>query len=1108
MRLRVTLLGGLDARLPSGERLRLHLRKAQALLAYLALRPGVAHPRDKLAALLWADVPDERARHSLRQALVALRGAAPPGAPPVLIDDLNSVAANPNALEVDVVSFERSVAEATPGALERASALYRGDLLEGIAVEEPLFEEWLVSERARLRELAVEAMAKLLAHQVKSAPVETAIGTAVRLLALEPAEEAVHRTLMRLYLRQGRRSAALAQYQLCVAVLQRELGLEPEAATRGIYREALSSRPVSVAPDDALVASAEAPPTGDQPRGTPSTRAPGSPVPVHETPLFGREAELRGLTLALEDARQGRGGVTIVLGEAGIGKTRLVSQAAGAAAREGVFVLLGRAYESEQGFPFGPWVDALRSGGVIAELQRHADTGQPWRRELGRLFPELGVTEQVAALGGESMAKLFEAFAQVLTSLTLRQPLVLALEDLHWADETSLRLLASVGRRLAERRVLLVATAREEELGATPALRRALAELDREARLTRITLPPLSQSDTLALVRVLMGTSDEQLSEQVWRLSAGNPLAIVETVRAVQHPEPETTGPRRLSPRLSDAIAERLDRLGERAWQLLPVAAVIARPFEFELLCRVADLGAAETAEGAEELVGRGILHAVGELLEFTHERIREVAYTRLPPPAQRLWHQRVAESLEALTRERGEPLEPAALAHHFTQAGLVPQAVQYLTLASQRAIEQSAYGEAVAHARRALELMSTLPDPGARLADELQAQLRLGEALIATRGYAAPEVQAAFARAREVCVLLGQRAPLFPAVAGLFHYYLTRGDVATAATLASQLLGVAQEGSPEHGIIAHLAAGDAAFWGGELEVARQHLARTLELAQGGAGVQASFGGHDAVVVSDLYGAVTCWLVGLPDTALARIERAAGRARDLEHPHSETLATFFAAWVHRLRGELEQARERMDDLRALSARGGFSFWALVASIFMGYRIAERGDPVAGVVRMEEALVAYRAAGAELGLTYILTLLAEAQCWAGRRGDALHTVAQAIALARTNGERFYEAELLRLRGELLAASGGPRDGDPESCFRDALRIARAQGARALELRAATTLHLWLGHRGGHEEARTTVAELYRSFAEGLDTEDLARARRLLPSEALKSPFPEE
>ena len=349
--LKVMLLGGFEARLASGAGVNLPTKKAQALLAYLGVRPGQPHQRDKLAALLWGEKRDDHARGDLRHALAALRKALAATTVPTVRVDRQTIQLDAAMVEVDTVTFEQRVAEGTPQALEEAAALYRGDLLLGFTLDEPLFEEWLLAERERLREMAVEALARLLAQQTETASTERAIQTAVRLLSLDPLQEVVHRTLMRLYGRQGRRGAALKQYQICVSVLRRELGTEPETQTKQLYQELLRR------PHEGASA------------GRPGRAVPATPpdLPAAETPLFGRHAELGALRGALDAAIRGQGHVVTVLGEAGIGKTRLVTTLWGDALSARCRVLIGRCHESDSILSFGPWVDAVRSGGIGAD---------------------------------------------------------------------------------------------------------------------------------------------------------------------------------------------------------------------------------------------------------------------------------------------------------------------------------------------------------------------------------------------------------------------------------------------------------------------------------------------------------------------------------------------------------------------------------------------------------------------------------------------------------------------------------------------------------------------------------------------------------------------
>jgi DNA-binding SARP family transcriptional activator/ABC-type cobalamin/Fe3+-siderophores transport system ATPase subunit len=497
-RLILTLLGGFRARLDPVAPLALPTRKAQALLAYLALPPGSAHPRDKLASLLWGSTLETTARTSLRQTLYALRKSLRDADPQPLAVDGETVALDSNAVTVDVREFELRAAEATPSALAEAAALYQGDFLEGLAVQEQPFEDWLLGHRERLREVSLKALARLLAHQRAAGSTDSAVQTALRLVALDPLQEPVHRALMQLYAETGRRGSALRQYQVCVATLQQELRTEPEAETKALYHGILRRRRhVMPGQQSQPIWGAPAQPSSHQTELT-------EPPPAWDPPLVGRQREVASLMEALDGARAGRGRLVVLIGEAGAGKSRLVSELAAAATRRLGRVLVGRCYETERILPFGPWVDALRSGHVVEE-RPILDALEPgWRDELGRLLPELSThgtapSPSVGELSGRSGGDPrypFEAISELLKRLTRRQPLVVVLEDAHWADEMSVRLLAFLGRRLHEVPLLVVVTVREEELADVGLLRQSLDELDENGELMRLSVPSLSRADT------------------------------------------------------------------------------------------------------------------------------------------------------------------------------------------------------------------------------------------------------------------------------------------------------------------------------------------------------------------------------------------------------------------------------------------------------------------------------------------------------------------------------------------------------------------------------------------------------------------------------------
>ena len=682
--LHVTLLGGFEARLATGQPVTLPTRKAQALLAYLATRPGQPHARDKLTALLWADRGDAQARDSLRHTLVELRKALP--APARLIAERGAVVLDTTGIEVDVVRFETRVAAGNAAGLAEAAKIYQGDFLAGFVLREPLFEAWLVAERERLLELAVGTLGQLLEQQRAAREVEPAIRTALRLLALDAGQEQAHRALMQLYVQQGRRAAALRQYQTCVGMLRRELGTEPDAETRQLYQEIVRRRDEVPRGGARGVARASA---------TRVVVAPMQPVAVRpepglgETPLIGRDTELATLCAALDEARRGRGGMVAIVGEAGIGKTRLVAELARTAAEHDTRVLTARSYESEQILPFGPWVDALRAGHVVPDDPALLALDPAWRAELAGLFPEMAAADSPSPT--DDVRRLFEGLTQVIRSLATAQPVLVVLEDVHWADEMTVRLAAFLGRRIAGHRVLVAMTLREEELDEAEALRRALAELRWAGHVAEVAVAPLSRPDTARLVGCLTLTGTdfkgvESVEEHAWAASAGNPFVAIEMVHALRESLTLQMAPTvALLPRVRDLVARRVERVSDRGRQLLSVAAVIGRAFDFAWLHRASGLTERAAAEGVEELVRRRLLHAVSDGFDVTHDRIREVVYGALLPPRRTLLHRDVATALDALTAGALER-PAAALGLDYRQAEVLDQAVVHLRQAGRTA--------------------------------------------------------------------------------------------------------------------------------------------------------------------------------------------------------------------------------------------------------------------------------------------------------------------------------------------------------------------------------------------------------------------------------------
>src|SRR5262245_9605432 len=669
--LSLRLLGGFELEM-DGRRLTLPPRKAQALLAYLALRPGRSHTREALTALLWSDTAGKQARQNLRQTVLRVRRAFATARNRGFVVDGEQVALDTKTVAVDVARFERLARQGTAETLQSAASLYQGPLLEGLRVDTGPFEDWLQSERARLHEVAREVLTRLLDLQMRRGPLDAAVQTAGRLLAIDPLREDVHRTLMRLYLRQGRRGAALKHYQLCVGVLERELGVEPEPETRRVYREILQQQARS---------------------GGGYRHAVG----VAHTPFVGRDGELRRLRALAQAALGGRGRIVLVTGEAGIGKSRLVEELVAEHARREARVLVGRAYETEQILPLRPWIDALRTGRVLDDASREGELSPAARRELARVFPELaepGVTPEITR---ESYLRLFEVVDGLIARLAARQPVTVILEDLHCADDMSLRFLAFMARRAASRSALLVGTARDEEIADAPTLRQMCEEL--APVVEHVPLAPLSEADTARLVRALGRTGSQDarvagLARRVWALSEGNPFVIVETMRVAHDDALERTGVA-LPDRVRAMTLARVERLGAKARQLVAVAAVIEREFGFTLLHEASGLGRRDTAEGLEELIRRRVLHAVEERFDFAHTRIRDAVYDSLLAPRRATLHEAVGGALEAVYADRHHEILDR-LAYHFSRADDPAKTFEYLLRLADKSARSYALDDAV----------------------------------------------------------------------------------------------------------------------------------------------------------------------------------------------------------------------------------------------------------------------------------------------------------------------------------------------------------------------------------------------------------------------------
>jgi predicted ATPase len=452
---------------------------------------------------------------------------------------------------------------------------------------------------------------------------------------------------------------------------------------------------------------------------------------------------------------------------------------------------------------------------------------------------------------------------------------------------------------------------------------------------------------------------------------------------------------------------------------------------------------------------------------------------------------------LEAQFSEMAET-QPELLAHHATEAGLTEKAVHYWYQAGQRASERSAHVEAISHLRTGLALLQTLSETPEHRQQQVEMSLALGASLIATKGYAAPEVGETYTSAQQLCQYLEDPYQLSPVLRGLWSYYLMRAELQTAHTLGEQLLTLAQQAQDTVLLLAvHRALGTTLFFLGTAALAHTYLAQAMALYDPQQHrAHAFLSGEDAGVVCRSHAAWTLWYLGYPDQGLARNEEAVILAQHIVHPHSLGYALTAAATFHQLRREGRAAQECADASIRLAIEQGFPQWMAISAMLRGWALAHQGQAKEGIAQITEGLTAYRGTGAETLRPYFLALLAEAHGVMGQPEEGLTVLAEALTHVDKTGERWYESEIHRLKGALLLQQALDNATAAESCFQQAISIARAQQATSLELRAATSLARLWQQQGKRDEARQVLGDIYGWFTEGFDTIDLKDAKALL------------
>jgi class 3 adenylate cyclase/predicted ATPase len=842
--------------------------------------------------------------------------------------------------------------------------------------------------------------------------------------------------------------------------------------------------------------------------------------------LVNRRNEMEILQDRWRSAQRGQGQAVLLVGEPGIGKSRLARALIEHLRYEENVVLRHYCSPFHQNTPLYP---------IIRHLERAAQfvTGDSMATKLDKLEAMLSRSK----IDVHSSAPLFAALlsiktegrypplalnaprrkqrtlemAQALLDATAREhPVLVVFEDLQWLDPTTHELLDRLVKRLPEMPVLLLMTARPE----------FTSPWDDLAHFTKLVLNRLDNSEAAALVRELRGATrlPQALLKRILALCDGVPLHLEELTKTVI--EAASLGvegdrsmtaarvPDVLIPEtLQDSLMARLDRLGP--WvELIKVASTIGQQFSYDLLHGFFEKRKNYLDRALQKLIDANLIVRLGNPTEgrfaFKHALVRDAAYASIVSRERQALHARVAHLIERFFPEIAER-EPELLARHYSGAQLIEPAVRFWRKAGEQSLKSNATIEAINHLQSALELLLTMPENSERDQTELDLQLLLGATFAAVKGFAAPEVERAYGRAHALTPRFTDMQRLFPIIRGLWMFHLVRANWSDAYELAKKLLAASlSESNVSYRVEAHRSLGVTLFWLGNFASACEHFERARLLYDREQHHEHVLRyGSDPAVASLVHEAYALWILGYPDSALRRSEEALILARELKHPFGLAQALLYRSFLHQHRREADSAMNFAQQARTLAEEQEFPFWLAESTIVIGWAKAQLGKVSEGLEQIRQGIADFFATGARMDRPRWLSLLAEIYGVTGSTKEALGAVSEALAAAHAGGERFHESRIHCLKGNLLLSQGPEAAAEAEACFVTAIHVARQQGARAWELCAATSLaRLWQS-QSQSRKAYELLSPIQQWFTEGFDTPDLKEANTLVDELALAS-----
>ena len=842
------------------------------------------------------------------------------------------------------------------------------------------------------------------------------------------------------------------------------------------------------------------------------------------TPLIGREKEVHELLNCWEENYQGTGGGILLIGEAGIGKSRLVQMLKEHVANvPGAWLTPCQCSAYHKSTAFHHYIDLLER--VVLKFERHErprdrflkveglvrQYGMDLDVTLSSLAAMMSVPPEVGYSPVDDPAKqkraIIDSYTHILKERSKKQPLMLVVEDVQWADPSSIDILNEMVEVSKSHRILMLFTCR-------PDFESPWAN---DPQIKHITLQRLDAEQVRTIcLRVAHGKKlPEEVVEQIIARTDGVPLFVEELTKMVMESgllqeSGETyilSGPLpalAIPSTLQDSLMARLDRLNA-VKEIAQIGAVMGRGFTYDLMRHVFPMDDVSLRLSLRQLVDAELLYHSGEgdqaMFTFKHALVQEAAYQSLVKSRRQQYHRAIAQALEEHFPQTALS-DMELLAHHYIEANMPWQAIPYLLRAGASAANASAHSEAITHLTRANELLKALPDSAQRWQFEINALIALGVSLTATKGYGVKEVERTYARAKALSEQCGTPGQLFQARYGLWRLHMLRAEYDIATQQGEELLELAQRQDNEAFLIAaHRALGATLFYRGQYHRSMKHVTSVIN--------STSSGDADSdTLVRDIYDVVdprvTCrsylswnlWMLGQPDQARTESHRAIALAEHLKHPFSIALALSFATWLEQFCGNVARVKELASRAIDHCKEHGFPFWIGWNQVLLGWANAHEPDGAADAVSLiHKGLSYWQEKGSNLGRGYFLCLLAETHIRQKEWAPSMDALSQAQLFVKETDERYWEPERHRLSGELLLRQGHAPE-QVENYFQQALAKAKEQSSRALELRAATSLARMAQKANGSESSKELLIEVLSTFTEGEDTLDLLKARALV------------